>query len=1134
MTGGSQTKVSFAPLGLVDDGCARLAAGVDDENSALGPVSRWSTALRNVLSSILPARVQIVLFWGPDFVALYNDAYAPTIGDKHPRAFGRPAVENWRELWDDLEPLLRRVRDGGETVFAHDRPFYIERRGFGEEVFFDISYSPVFDDDGSIGGVLCIVNETTDRIQAQRKAIAERERLAEMFKQAPGFMAVLEGPDHVFSLTNAAYQRLIGDREVLGKPVRDAVPEFAEQGFLDLLDRVYATGEPFTGRGMATTLRRAPGESAEQRALDFIYQPIRDRSGRVTGIFVEGADVTEQIRAVEAQRQSEDRLRLATEAAAIGTWDYNLRTGELRWDRRCRELFGAWPDRPITYEDAFLPGLHPEDRDRVEAAVRQTVSDRADFDVEYRTRGLDDGVERWLAARGKVVADGSPAGRFVGTVIDISGRKQAEAALIASEKALREESNALEILNRTAARIAAELDLDKLVQAIVDAGVELTGAEHGAFFYNVLSEDGDSYTLFTLSGAPTEAFSGFPMPRATKLFAPTFRGEGLVRCADVTADPRYGQNAPRQGMPDGHLRVRSYLAVPVISRGGEVIGGLFFGHPEVGVFDERTERLISGLAAQSAIAIDNARLFQAEQKLNRTLEARVAERTRERDRIWRLSRDPFLVADRDGRWLSVSPAWTELLGWTPQELLGRTSEWMEHPDDRPTMRDWLASLAAGENTTPRLETRFRGKTGHYCRFSWTAVAEDGLFYCVARDVTREIEAAEALREAEEALRQAQKMETVGQLTGGVAHDFNNLLQIVTGNLEILQRNLPEDSPRLRRAAENAMTGARRATVLTQRLLAFSRRQPLQPKPTDVNRLLAGMSELLSRTLGEIIEVAVAPATDLWRVEVDPNELENALLNLAINARDAMLDGGRLTIETANATIGAGMRDVAPGDYVVISVADTGVGMSPEVLERAFEPFFTTKEVGKGTGLGLSMVYGFVRQSGGHVKAFSEPGRGATMRIYLPRLVGDGSCEIEEPQPEPVEPKRGSDETILVCEDDDHVRAYSVGVLRELGYHVLEAHDGPSALRLLERQDGGAVDMLFTDVVLPGGMTGAVLAQRARALRPDLRVLFTSGYARDAIVHHGRLDPGVELITKPFTFTNLAARVRAVLDGGAPD
>ncbi|MFJ5489080.1 PAS domain-containing protein, partial [Hansschlegelia beijingensis] len=263
MAGGLQTKVSFAPPDSASDGCSRLVAGLHARNCPLGASNRWPVALRNVLAAILPARVQIVLFWGPDFVALYNDAYAPTIGDKHPRAFGRPAIENWGELWDDLEPLLRRVRDGRGTVFAHDRPFYIERHGFGEEVFFDISYSPLFDDEGAVEGVLCIVNETTDRIQAQRKAIADRERLAEMFKQAPGFMAVLDGPDHIFTLTNAAYQRLIGGRKVLGKPVRNALPELADQGFLQLLDRVYATGEPFTGRGMTATLPRAGGGLAE-------------------------------------------------------------------------------------------------------------------------------------------------------------------------------------------------------------------------------------------------------------------------------------------------------------------------------------------------------------------------------------------------------------------------------------------------------------------------------------------------------------------------------------------------------------------------------------------------------------------------------------------------------------------------------------------------------------------------------------------------------------------------------------------------------------------------------------------------------------------------------------------------------
>jgi nitrogen-specific signal transduction histidine kinase/CheY-like chemotaxis protein len=390
----------------------------------------------------------------------------------------------------------------------------------------------------------------------------------------------------------------------------------------------------------------------------------------------------------------------------------------------------------------------------------------------------------------------------------------------------------------------------------------------------------------------------------------------------------------------------------------------------------------------------------------------------------------------------------------------------------------------------------------------------------------------ALRANEEALRQAQKMEAVGQLTGGVAHDFNNLLQVIIGNLDTIQRHLPEDAARLRRAATQALNGARRAAALTQRLLAFSRRQPLDPKPLNVNGLVTGLSELIHRTLGETVAVETVLAAGLWQVEADANELEAAILNLAVNARDAMADGGRLTIETANAHIddayAASFVELTPGQYVSIAVSDTGRGMDQATVARAFEPFFTTKPVGKGTGLGLSQVYGFVKQSGGHVKIYSEVGEGTTVKIYLPRLIADGDAVEEEPA-ENVAPDGDSEETILVVEDDDDVRTYSVEILRELGYRVIEAHDGASALRLLERQ--ARVDLLFTDVVLPGGMTGAQLAEQARGLRPALKVLFTTGYARNAIIHQGRLDKGVRLITKPFSSTDFAAKVRDVLDEG---
>jgi CheY-like chemotaxis protein len=372
------------------------------------------------------------------------------------------------------------------------------------------------------------------------------------------------------------------------------------------------------------------------------------------------------------------------------------------------------------------------------------------------------------------------------------------------------------------------------------------------------------------------------------------------------------------------------------------------------------------------------------------------------------------------------------------------------------------------------------------------------------------------------------MEAIGQLTGGVAHDFNNLLTVIMGGLDTIRRSKPEDHTRIKRATDMALQGTQRAASLTGRLLAFSRRQPLEPKPLELNALVREMTELLHRTLGETIELEAVMASRLWPVEADHNQLESAILNLAVNARDAMPDGGKLTIETANTALDesyfARDTEVVPGQYVLLSVSDSGSGMSKQTLERAFEPFYTTKEVGRGTGLGLSMVYGFVKQSGGHVTLYSEEGQGTTVKLYFPRYKGklDG-VEAEQRLPAPAASR---DEVILVVEDNEDVRFYSVTILRELGYTVLEAADAEKALRILESTD--RVDLLFTDVVLPG-KNGRLLADAARLLRPDLRILFTTGYSRNAIVHQGRLDADVHLISKPFTFDQLAARIRDVID-----
>jgi PAS domain S-box-containing protein len=579
----------------------------------------------------------------------------------------------------------------------------------------------------------------------------------------------------------------------------------------------------------------------------------------------------------------------------------------------------------------------------------------------------------------------------------------------------------------------------------------------------------------------------------------------------------------------------------------------------------------------AARALDVAR--QALADANSGLETTVAERTtdlRASEARFRL----ILESATDYAIITTDPGgditeWNEgarnLLGWERTQALGQHVRMIFTPEDRVAgipEAEFVQAVKTGRSLDERWHQRADGSrffaTGTLLPMGADSGGPIG-FLKILRDRTEQFAVEEARRtmnetlerlvgertaelaaanerlvseaaqreRAEEQLRQSQKMEAVGRLTGGVAHDFNNLLTVVTGNLDMLRRRLgAQAEPRILRLIDHALEGATRAAALTYRLLAFSRQQPLAPVAIDCNALVSGLSDLLRRTLGENIHVETRLEEGLWLTHADPNQLENALLNLAVNARDAMPEGGRLTIETSNRSLAEPETGVAekapPGPYVMIGVADTGTGMSADTIAKAFEPFFTTKPIGKGTGLGLSQVYGFARQSNGYAEICSQEGQGTTVRIYLPRLAADAHEKVVHPTPAPPEPaESGRQETILVVEDEQMVRDFSTTVLEDEGYRVLAAEDGPSGLMLLDAHP--EVRLLFTDVVLTGPMNGRKVAEEALSRRPDLKVLFTTGYTPDAIMHHGKLDEDVEFVGKPFTAQDLAARVRRILD-----
>jgi PAS domain S-box-containing protein len=928
-------------------------AAFDWSATSIGAIETWPGAMQAMVAFVLRSHLPIVTLWGDDGVMLYNDAYRAFAGNRHPALLGSNVLEGWHEVADFNAHVLQKVYREGGTLSFKDQELTLVRDGTPRVLWTDLEYSPAIGADGVPIGVIAIVVETTERLAAEAKAAAEQARQRRLLEQMPGFAGVLTGPDHRFAYTNEAYRTISGSRALLGRTVREAFPELAGQGYYELLDTVYRSGERYVAHGIPIRL----STDSEERFIDLLYEPIVDEAGGITGIFVGGYDATEAYRTLAALAASEERLRLVIEGAR----DHAILTTDLSgivetWSAGAEAIYG--------WSAAEMVGRSSEQM--------YTAEDRlAGADVRELLDAAREGCandERWHVRKdgGRVFMNGSvrplrhePDGPIHG-FLKIA-RDETQQRQTVEELRLLNETLEQRVEERTRA-LRDSMDFARLaLSAVGGVGVWTYEVDTDCFYC-----DASIAKLYDIDAA--EAAAGISRPRFL---------------ANVHADDL--------------AALRATMAGGLVGSGGDL---------------ELEYRLVH--------------------------------------------------ADGSVHW-----------------VLSRGHTYFEH--GQPVRR-----------------------TG------------------VGVDMTGQ-------REMEEQLRQSQKMEAVGQLTGGIAHDFNNLLQGITGSLEIIQRRVAQGKiDTLDRFIDGATTAANRAAALTHRLLAFSRRQPLDPKPVSANALVLSMEDLLRRTLGEQIALELALADGLWSTKCDPNQLESAILNLVINARDAMPAGGRLTIHTRNAEIddaaAARQRGMRPGDYVCLSVSDTGTGMSAETIAKAFEPFFTTKPIGQGTGLGLSMIYGFARQSEGYTQIDSELGAGTTLTLFLPR--NSGAEPLDDPVQAASEPRATqAGEVVLVVEDEAVVRSLIVEQLSELGYAPVEAIDGYKGLDLL--RSGQRVDLLVTDIGLPG-LNGRQLADAARVLRPELKVLFMTGYAENAALASGFLEPGMAMITKPFAMDALATRVQAML------
>ncbi|KFG69523.1 PAS domain-containing protein [Microvirga sp. BSC39] len=918
----------------------------------LGQPAGWPYGLATLVSVMLGSNQPMFIAWGPERTLLYNDAYAEILVSKHPAALGRDLLEVWHEIRADLLPIVEKAY-GGESVHMDDITLIMQRRGYPEETHFSFSYTPVRDESGAVAGFFCPCTEITGQIMAERRLAAETERQRRLFEQAPGFITALTQPEHRFEFVNQAFRHLFGDRDFVGKTVREAFPELEGQGFFEWLDQVYATGERFVAHHVPIRLQASPDSVAEERFLDFIYEPVRDEAGRVTGIFCEGHDVTEAHLARTAIAASNARYTsvLAAMGEAFVVLDEEYRITEinaegLRLDgRHAGELLGK------THWEAF-PGSAGTP---VEAAYRRAMTERVPVELDHLYKYPSTGRDLWLALRIYPVPGGVAA-----FYRDISERMRAEEALRHSEERLR-----------TALGIST-------------VGVLFWGEGFA------LTEANDAFLAMT--GFSREEAIGLTWQQLTP---EEFHPESWRAVEQVTT---LGEATPYE---------KQYFR-----KDGSRWWGLF------------APRKVGDEVVEFVLDVTNRREAEAAlRRLNEELESRVTDAISERERT------------------------------------------------------------------------------------------------------------------EAALRQSQKLEAVGQLTGGVAHDFNNLLTIIRSSVEFLRRtNLPEE--RRRRYVDAITDTVDRAAKLTGQLLAFARRQALKPEVFDVPERIGAVTDMLRTIVGSRIRIEADIACEPCFVEADITQFETALVNMAVNARDAMDGEGTLTVRVDALAEMPSIRGHAggPGTFVAVSITDTGSGIPADRLGQIFEPFFTTKEVGKGTGLGLSQVYGFAKQSGGDVEVESEPGKGTTFTLYLPKVERDGASDDAGSRSDgDRQEENGRGCRVLVVEDNIEVGQFSTQLLQDLGYETTWAANAHEALRLLE-EEHTRFDVVFSDVVMPG-LSGVELGREIGKRYPSLPVVLTSGYSH-VLAEEGR--HGFELLHKPYAVEDVsrvlrrATRSRVALQGAMTD